>query len=58
VKFFGEVRPHAKTVTFKISIDRSLKNKQMVIAVASGSVEVDGEEIYRAEKLKVGVLFD
>ncbi len=45
-------------VTFKISIDRSLKNKQMIIAVASGSVEVDGEEIYRAEKLKVGVLFE
>lgn len=58
VKFFGEVRPHAKKVTFKISIDRSLKNRQMVIAVASGSVEVDGEEIYRAEKLKVGVLFE
>ncbi|MFT5594207.1 MAG: 3-hydroxyacyl-[acyl-carrier protein] dehydratase/trans-2-decenoyl-[acyl-carrier protein] isomerase [Oceanicoccus sp.] len=58
VKFFGEVRPTAKVVTFKISIDRSLKNKQMIIAVASGSVEVDGEEIYRAEKLKVGVLFD
>ncbi|MFY0699519.1 MAG: bifunctional 3-hydroxydecanoyl-ACP dehydratase/trans-2-decenoyl-ACP isomerase [Bermanella sp.] len=58
VKFFGEVRPNAKTVTFKICIDRSLKNKQMVIAVASGSVEVDGEEIYRAEKLKVGVLFE
>ena len=58
VKFFGEVRPTAKMVTFKISIDRSLKNKQMIIAVASGSVEVDGEEIYRAEKLKVGVLFE
>ena len=58
VKFFGEVRPSAKMVTFKISIDRSLKNKQMIIAVASGSVEVDGEEIYRAEKLKVGVLFE
>jgi len=58
VKFFGEVRPTAEKVTFKVSIDRSLKNKQMVIAVASGVVEVDGEEIYRAEKLKVGVLFD
>ena len=58
VKFFGEVRPTAKMVTFKISIDRSLKNKQMIIAVASGNVEVDGEEIYRAEKLKVGVLFE
>ncbi|MGR6873316.1 bifunctional 3-hydroxydecanoyl-ACP dehydratase/trans-2-decenoyl-ACP isomerase [Pseudomonas sp. HK3] len=58
VKFFGEVRPTAKIVTFKISIDRSLKNKKMIIAVASGSVEVDGEEIYRAEKLKVGVLFE
>ena len=58
VKIFGEVRPTAKMVTFKISIDRSLKNKQMIIAVASGSVEVDGEEIYRAEKLKVGVLFE
>lgn len=58
VKFMGEVRPSAEVVSFKVTIDRCKVNKSMVMAIASGSVEVDGVEIYRAEKLKVGVIFE
>ncbi|EAT11132.1 bifunctional 3-hydroxydecanoyl-ACP dehydratase/trans-2-decenoyl-ACP isomerase [Bermanella marisrubri] len=58
VKFFGEVRPHAETVSFHIELERLLKNKKMAVAVATGTVKVDGEAIYEAKKLKVGVIFE
>jgi len=58
VKFLGEVRPHHKVVSFKLTMDKCKANRKMVMAVARGSVEVDGEEIYVADKLKVGVIFE
>ncbi|WP_396587324.1 bifunctional 3-hydroxydecanoyl-ACP dehydratase/trans-2-decenoyl-ACP isomerase [Bermanella sp. R86510] len=58
VKFFGEVRPHTKVVSFHIELERLLKNKKMAVAVATGTVKVDGEDIYQAKKLKVGVIFE
>ncbi|MBH3376901.1 hypothetical protein I5S63_29420, partial [Pseudomonas juntendi] len=54
VKFFGQVLPTAKKVTYNIHIKRVLKGK-LNMAIADGSVSVDGREIYTAEGLRVGV---
>mgnify|MGYP000456262640 CR=1 FL=1 len=57
VKLMGEVRPHHKMVTFHMTMDKCKANKKMVMAVAKGVVKVDGEDIYRSEKMKVGIIF-
>lgn len=54
VKFFGQVLPKAKLVTFQIDIKRVISRK-LVMAIADGSVAVDGREIYTAEDLRVGL---
>lgn len=54
VKFTGQVLPRSKLVTFQIDIKRVISRK-LVLAVADGSVSVDGREIYTAEDLKVGL---
>ena len=50
----GQVLPTAKKVTYNIHIKRVLKGK-LNLAIADGSVTVDGREIYTAEGLRVGV---
>ena len=54
VKFFGQVLPTAKKVTYKLDIKRVIARK-LVMAIADGSMAVDGREIYTAEDLKVGL---
>ncbi len=54
VKFTGQILPTAKLVTFQIDIKRVISRK-LVLAVAEGTVSVDGREIYTAEDLKVGL---
>lgn len=54
VKFSGQVLPTAKIVTYHIHLKR-LMNRSLVLAIADGSVEVDGKEIYTAEGLRVGL---
>jgi 3-hydroxyacyl-[acyl-carrier protein] dehydratase/trans-2-decenoyl-[acyl-carrier protein] isomerase len=54
VKFFGQVLPDAKLVTFQLDIKRVISRK-LVMAIADGSVAVDGREIYTAEDLRVGL---
>lgn len=54
VKFFGEILPSAKLVTYKLDISRVIERK-LVMATADGSVEVDGKEIYTAKDLRVGL---
>lgn len=54
VKFSGQVLPSAKLVTYKINIKRLITRK-LVLAIADGTVEVDGREIYTAEDLRVGL---
>ena len=46
--------PKAKLVTFRLDIKRLITRK-LVLAIADGSVEVDGREIYTAEDLRVGL---
>lgn len=54
VKFTGQILPSSKLVTFQIDIKRLISRK-LVLAMADGSVSVDGREIYTAEDLKVGL---
>ncbi len=54
VKFTGQILPTSKLVTFQIDIKRLIARK-LVLAVADGTVSVDGREIYTAEDLKVGL---
>ncbi len=55
VKFFGEVLPNAKMVTYRIDIKRILV-KDIAIGFADGSVSVDGKEIYSSKNLRVGII--
>ena len=54
VKFFGQVLPTSKKVTYKLSLNRLIQRK-LVMGIADGTVEVDGREIYSAKDLKVGL---
>lgn len=54
VKFFGQVLPDAKTVTYKIHIKRLIMRK-LVMGIADATMEVDGREIYSANDLRVGL---
>lgn len=54
VKFTGQVTPINQRVTYKIDIKRVVQRK-LVMGVADGRLEVDGEEIYFAKDLRVGL---
>jgi len=54
VKFTGQVLPTAKKVTYQIDIKRVIARK-LNMAIADGSLSVDGREIYTAEDLRVGL---
>jgi len=54
VKFTGQILPTAKLVTFQIDIKRVI-SRRLNMAIADGSVSVDGREIYTAEDLRVGL---
>ncbi len=54
VKFTGQILPTAKKVTYQIDIKRVIARK-LNMAIADGSVSVDGREIYTAEDLRVGL---
>jgi 3-hydroxyacyl-[acyl-carrier protein] dehydratase/trans-2-decenoyl-[acyl-carrier protein] isomerase len=54
VKFFGQVLPTAKKVTYKIEMSRVIQRK-LVMGVGNATMEVDGKEIYSANDLKVGL---
>ena len=54
VKFTGQVLPTAKVVSFHLNFKR-LITRRLVLAIADGSVSVDGREIYTAEDLRVGL---
>ena len=56
VKFSGQVFPTAKKVTYRIHYSRLIARK-LVMGIADGEMSCDGEVIYKASGLKVG-LFD
>ena len=54
VKFTGQVLRTAKLVTFQLDIKRVISRK-LNMAIADGTMAVDGREIYTAEDLRVGL---
>ncbi len=54
VKFSGQVLPSASKVVYNINIRRVIERK-LVMGIADGSVSVDGNEIYTAANLRVGL---
>ena len=54
VRFIGQVKPDAKLVRYEIDIRRAIRAK-LVIGIADGAVFLDGEKIYQANDLKVGL---
>lgn len=54
VKFTGQVLPTAKLVTFHLDFKRVITRK-LAIAIADGTMAVDGREIYTANDLRVGL---
>ena len=54
VKFNGQVTPAAKCVTYTIDIKRVLR-RGFAIGIADGALAVDGNRVYEASDLRVGV---
>ena len=55
VKFTGEVLKNIKMATYEINIKRILKKVGTVVGLANGILSADGQIIYKAENLKVGL---
>jgi len=54
VKFTGQVLDTVKKVTYQISIKRLILRK-LILGVANGVLKADGEPIYEAKDMKVGL---
>lgn len=54
VKFTGQVPPTVKAVRYVIDLKRVI-NRKLVLGIADGRVEADGQLIYVAKDLRVGL---
>ena len=54
VKFSGMVLPTVKKLEYKITLKRVLTSK-LILGIGNGILKADGEEIYKAEDLRVGL---
>lgn len=54
VKFTGQVTPDVKKVRYNINLKRVIRRK-LVLGIADGTMEADGEVIYKAKDLRVGL---
>ncbi len=54
VKFTGEVKPTAKLLRYRVTVRRVIK-RAFTLAIADGVAELDGNPIYEAKKLRVGI---
>jgi len=54
LKFSGQVLPDVNLVKYIIDIKRVI-NRKLVLGIADGRVEADGQTIYEAKDLKVGL---
>ena len=54
VKFSGMVEPHIKHVEYGIDFRRVMRSK-LVLGIANGWLKADGETIYNAKDLRVGL---
>jgi 3-hydroxyacyl-[acyl-carrier protein] dehydratase / trans-2-decenoyl-[acyl-carrier protein] isomerase len=55
IKFSGQVLPSVKKLIYGLDIKRVMRSK-LVLGIADGWVSADGEIIYRASGLKVGLV--
>lgn len=55
VKFTGQVLPQSKLLKYHIHLKRVI-NRNMILAIADGSVSVDEKEIYHTQGLRVGLV--
>ena len=55
VKFGGEVTPAIKKVTYKVDMKRVI-NRRLVMGIGDGVLEADGNPIYTAQDLRVGLI--
>jgi 3-hydroxyacyl-[acyl-carrier protein] dehydratase/trans-2-decenoyl-[acyl-carrier protein] isomerase len=55
VKFSGEVTNKVRKVTYKIDMKRVINNRRLVVGIGDGVLEADGEPIYSAKDLRVGL---
>ena len=56
LKFTGQILPSTKLVRYEVDIKRMI-NRKLVLGIADGRVIADGETIYEAKDMRVG-LFD
>ena len=54
IKFSGQVLPDAKKVTYTLNIKRVIERK-LIMGIADGQLACDGELIYEAKNLRVGL---
>jgi 3-hydroxyacyl-[acyl-carrier protein] dehydratase/trans-2-decenoyl-[acyl-carrier protein] isomerase len=54
LKFSGQVLPNISKVVYTVDIKRVMRSK-LGLGIADGSLSADGETIYRAKDLKVGL---
>jgi 3-hydroxyacyl-[acyl-carrier protein] dehydratase / trans-2-decenoyl-[acyl-carrier protein] isomerase len=54
VRFFGEVTPDIKKVTYKIEMKRVIL-RRLVMGIGDGVLLADGKPIYEAKDLRVGL---
>jgi len=54
VKYFGQVLPTARRVTYRIDMKRVIM-RRLVMGIGDSVMEVDGREIYSATDLRVGL---
>lgn len=54
VKLSGQVPPTVKLVTYHLNLKRVIKRK-LVLGIADGTMSADGEPVYEAIGLKVGL---
>lgn len=57
VKFAGQILPSARKVTYHLNLKRVIERK-LIMGIADGVVAVDGEDIYFAKDLRVGLFSD
>jgi len=54
VKFFGMIDPSIKLIEYKVNI-KKLVTRNLTLGIADGELLADGEKVYSAEGLKVGL---
>ena len=55
VKFTGEVLKNVKMATYEIDVRKIFVKKSTTVGLADGILKADGNKIYSAENLKVGL---